>query len=94
MTSVHRDKATSASPSPTPWWKFGYVWLVVLGPAVVVVASFYTLWLAIKTPDPVVDSDYYRKGVEINRTLEDAGKELVPAISGRNHAATPKQDRP
>ena len=25
-----------------PWWKFGHVWLVVSGPAIVVAASFIT----------------------------------------------------
>ena len=36
-----------------PWWKVGHMWLVVAGPLIVVVASFVTLWLAIRTPDPV-----------------------------------------
>lgn len=83
----------SFSPSSTPWWKFGYVWLLLAGPAIVVVAGFYTLWLAIRTPDPVVDSDYYRKGIEINKTLQ-AEKSLLPAVTGRNHAVTPAQDQP
>ncbi len=50
------------------------------------------MWLALRTPDPVVDEDYYRKGVEINRTLAD--KKLMPAVAGRNHAATPSADVP
>ena len=77
-----------------PWWKFGYMWLVVGGPAIVVVAGFVTLWLAIRTPDPVVANDYYRRGVEINKTLENPDASLVPALKGRNHAATPAQDKP
>ena len=32
-----------------PWWKFGHVWLVMAGPAVVVVAGFITLYLAMRT---------------------------------------------
>lgn len=75
---------------PAPWWKFGYVWMVLAGPAIVVVAGFATLYLAITRPDPVITTDYYRKGIEINKTLEskaDAAS-LAPAIEGRNHAAT------
>lgn len=68
------------------WWKYGYVWLILGGPIAVVIASFITLSLALKTPDPVVD-DYYRKGIEINKRLE--AKELLPAVEGRNHAVTP-----
>jgi len=83
------NKSDLASP---PWWKFGYVWLILAGPAVVVVAGFYTLWLAIKTPDPVVSQDYYRQGVEINKTLVE--KSLLPALTGRNHAMTPADEQP
>lgn len=81
------------SVSP-PWWKFGYMWLVVGGPAIVVVAGFVTLWLAVRNPDPLVSKDYYRQGVEINKTLENPDASLVPALKGRNHAATPAQDKP
>ena len=88
--ALNPDRKTDARP----WWKFGYMWLVVGGPAIVVVAGFVTLWLAIRTPDPVVANDYYRRGVEINKTLENPDASLVPALKGRNHAATPAQDQP
>jgi hypothetical protein len=35
-----RDVKPDAS---APWWRFGHVWLVIAGPAVVVVASFVTV---------------------------------------------------
>ena len=81
MTSVSAEM-------PKPWWKFGHVWLVIAGPALVVVASFVTLYLAVSGRDPVVDEDYYRKGLEINKTLSDNAASLAPAIQARNHAAT------
>lgn len=76
--------------SPVPWWKFGHVWLVLAGPAIVVVASFVTFYIAVTRPDPVVTEDYYRKGVEINKTLgnEAHAASLAPAVQARNHAAT------
>ncbi|MDH5206627.1 MAG: FixH family protein, partial [Hylemonella sp.] len=42
-------------------------------------------------PDPLVSDDYYRQGIEINKTLEgpDAAS-LAPAVQARNHAATGK----
>jgi hypothetical protein len=70
------------------WWRYGHMWLVVGGPLVVVIASFITLYIAIKVPDPVTDDDYYRKGIEINKTLNAEHDGMVPAIQGRNHAAT------
>lgn len=73
---------------PQPWWKFGHVWLVIAGPAVVVVAGFITLYLAVSSPDPVVTPDYYRQGIEINKTLDTPAISQAPAIQARNHAAT------
>ena len=78
----------SVAPDQPAWWKFGHLWMVIAGPAIVVVASFVTLYLAIIHPDPVVDADYYRKGVEINKALGGRSASLAPAMAGRNHAAT------
>ncbi len=75
-------------PDSGPWWRYPLVWMVIAGPAVVVVAGFTTLWLAIRTPDPVLTGDYYRRGMEINQTLA-RDKSLAPAQQARNHAATP-----
>ncbi|GKS95459.1 FixH family protein [Acidovorax sp. SUPP2825] len=89
---------TAAAPAPlpsaAPWWKFGFVWMVIAGPAIVVVAGFTTLWVAVVRPDPVVAEDYYRQGIEINKTLQGAPNSLAPAMKARNHAATPAQDQP
>lgn len=78
----------ATNTSPQPWWHFGHVWLVIAGPAIVVVASFVTLYFAMSGKDPVLDEDYYRKGVEINRTLADNPSSLAPAVQARNHAQT------
>ncbi|MDB5732953.1 MAG: nitrogen fixation protein FixH [Variovorax sp.] len=82
---------TSLAPG-TPWWRFPLVWMVIAGPAVVVVAGLVTLWLAVRMSDPVVAQDPYRQGSRINETPSD--KKLMPALSGRNHAATPGEDVP
>ena len=74
-----------------PWWKYGLVWLVIAGPAVVVVAGVATVVIAVRQPDPVVAPDYYRRGIEINKTLAARDKAALPALQGRNHAATPAQ---
>jgi uncharacterized protein len=82
---------TPAAP-PAPWWKHGHVWLVISGPAIVVVAALFTAWIAFTRPDPVIDANYYRDGLEINKTLAARRLAHVPAEQGRNHAATPAQD--
>jgi hypothetical protein len=78
----------SAQLDTKPWWTHGHVWLIIAGPAAVVVAGFVTLAIAIRIPDPVVAEDYYRRGLEINKTLAKQ-KALAPAMQARNHAATP-----
>lgn len=74
-----------------PWWKYAHVWLIIAGPLAVVIAGFVTLAIAIRVPDPVVADDYYRRGLNINKTLADEeAQKLAPAMQARNHAATPK----
>lgn len=76
-------------PTSSPWWRFPFVWLVIAGPAAVVVAGFVTAFIAVSGADPVVATDYYRRGMEINKTLAAGSKASLPAMQGRNHAATP-----
>lgn len=71
-----------------PWWKFGHVWLVIAGPGAVVVAAIATAFIAMSNPDPVLAADSLRGGVEIGKTLAQ-DKAMMPALQGRNHAATP-----
>jgi uncharacterized protein len=78
----------NASTPAMPWYRYGHVWLVIAGPAVVVVAALATAWIAVRSPDPVLEEDYYRRGIEINKQLA-ADKASMPALQGRNHAATP-----
>lgn len=75
-------------PPQRPWWKFGYVWLVISGPVVVVIAAVVSGWIALRQADPVLTDDYYRQGIEINKKLEQQGS-FAPAVAARNHAATP-----
>lgn len=78
--------------TPAPWWKHGHVWLVISGPAIVVVASLVTGWIALRHQDPVLDADYYRRGMEINKTLAAHQRSRLPAEQGRNHANTPAEE--
>jgi len=48
--------------------------MLIAGPAIVVVAGFFTLWLAIASDDGLVADDYYKRGLLINKTLERQGR--------------------
>ena len=65
----------------TPWWRLPIVWMVIGGPLVVVLASFATLALALRFPDPVIATP----------ASVDASER--PAVDARNHAAKPTPDR-
>lgn len=70
-----------------PWYQNPFVWMIIGGPSIVILASFITLYLAISHPDPAID-DYYRKGIEINKTLDAERDGMAPAIQARNNAQT------
>ncbi|MCV2354144.1 hypothetical protein LNV09_08185 [Paucibacter sp. B2R-40] len=68
--------APTAAPEATrPWWREPVMWWVVGGPSLVVVASFITLGLALRYPDPVLQE-------------QASAKAMQPAKEARNHAAT------
>ena len=58
-----------SSATSLPWYRHRWPWFLIAGPGTVVVASFVTLWLAVKSNDGLVTDDYYKKGVSINRDL-------------------------
>lgn len=80
--------ADKTNQPAAPWWRHGHVWLLISGPAVVVVAALFTAWLAARGSDALVEEDYYRKGIEINKQLARE-RAMLPALQGRNHAVTP-----
>ena len=53
----------------TPWYREPWPWLLMAGPAIVVVAGFVTLAFAIQSSDGLVADDYYKQGKAINMTL-------------------------
>ena len=92
MSNTQAIPHAASLKSDQKWYQNPFVWLVIGGPLLVVVASFITLYLAITHPDPAID-DYYRKGIEINKTLDAQGQDvqsesMAPAIQARNHAQT------
>jgi hypothetical protein len=61
-----------------PWWRVGMVWLVLAGPAVVVVAGVLTAVIAVRGAD-----------AELRPVRAVATPSAQPAVQARNHAATP-----
>ena len=66
-----------------PWWRVPMVWLVIGGPALVVVASIATLVIAVRGGD-----------VPLRETRETAAPQantMTPATQARNHATAPRR---
>ena len=76
------------SPAPRAWYREPWPWLLMLGPAIVIVAGLTTAYLAIVTSDGLVDDDYYKQGLTVNeravhdRRAADLGLETELVLGG------------
>jgi hypothetical protein len=68
------------------WWRFPIMWLIVGGPAIVVVAAISTAVIAVRGADPVLMRDESGGASQVREGAES----MTPALQARNHAATPK----
>lgn len=64
------------------WWRQPMLWLVVGGPAVVVVAASVTAVIAFRGADPVVSHGGADDAADLRSSAE------MPAIQARNRGAT------
>ncbi len=56
--------------SPRPWFREPWVWLIIALPASAVLGGIVTIWIAVVSDDGLVEDDYYKHGLEINRKLD------------------------
>lgn len=73
-----------------PWYREPWPWILMAGPAAVLVAGAVTVWLAVASSDGLVVDDYYKRGLAINQDLElqrraeargiDAKVRLTPGV--------------
>jgi uncharacterized protein len=68
-----------------PWYRVGMMWLVIGGPAAVVVAGIVTMVIAWTHVDIVVN-DTAAAGQQVRA---QPARPTAPALDARNHAATP-----
>ncbi len=55
--------------TPRAWYREPWPWILMSGPAAVVVAGVITTIIAIRTSDGLVAEDYYKQGLSVNRLL-------------------------
>lgn len=71
-------------PTVAPWYAQRWPWLLMLGPALVIVAGAFTSYLAYTRQDAMVVDDYYQKGKAINQDLR---RDRVASAMGLSFAA-------
>ena len=77
------NDAATISTARTPWFRQRWPWLLIAGPAIVVVAGIYTGWLALSTDDGLVADDYYKRGLTVNKRLERVDRAAALQLSAR-----------
>jgi hypothetical protein len=53
-----------------PWYRNRWPWILMSGPAIVIVAGAITTWIAFASWDGLVADDYYKRGLGINSVLK------------------------
>jgi hypothetical protein len=56
--------------NPPAWYRHRWPWLLISGPAAVLLAGAVTTWIAFASADALVAEDYYKQGMGINKRLE------------------------
>jgi hypothetical protein len=69
-----RDMQSASSPAfvgdaARPWYAQRWPWLLMIGPAFVIVGGSFAAYLATSRPDAMVVDDYYKQGKAINQDL-------------------------
>lgn len=96
MSTTVNQADTGKLPATAPgqiWWREPLMWLVVGGPAVVVVAALWTVWIAVTHADPLLDK---RAPSQSDSMARQRALQLtdLPAGEARNHVATPQTALP
>ncbi len=72
---------TASTMRPAPWYRQRWPWLLIAGPAIVVVAALFTAWLAASTDDGVIADDYYKRGLLVNKELDRTARARALGLS-------------
>jgi hypothetical protein len=84
---MHPD---AAATDTRPWFRQFWPWFLIALPGAVVIASVYTLYLAVLHSDDLVVDQYYKDGLAINRQLEQQQRAAILGITAR-FTITPQQ---
>ena len=78
MTGSMEKKTKSINP----WYREPFVWLLIAIPLTAVIVGFVGLALAIRSDDGMVEDDYYKQGMTINRMLDRDKAAAAEGLAG------------
>jgi len=70
-----------SSANKKPWYREPWPWFLMSGPALVVVAAIFTAWLAVRSSDGLVDDDYYKQGLAVDKQMARSAEALDLGLS-------------
>ncbi|HEB67254.1 MAG TPA: hypothetical protein ENI93_04840 [Gammaproteobacteria bacterium] len=69
--------------APQPWYRQFWPWFIMALPASAVIAGIATVIIAVKNPDGLVEDDYYKAGLAINRDLARSERAAARGLAAR-----------
>lgn len=73
---------TVAAHRKRPWYREPMVWLLIAIPSAAVVMGAVIITLSVRHQDGLVVDDYYKRGLEINRSLERDRNAALHGLGG------------
>lgn len=85
MMTAHltTEQIENNQPDIRPWYKEPWLWLVILLPASAVIAGISTVIIANNNAVEMVNDDYYKAGLAINRNIDAMIKAKSLGIKAR-----------
>jgi len=84
MNSNQQRKDAQTPVVIEPWYKQFWPWFIIALPASVVIASFFTLYLAVTNPDHLVVTDHEYRELKSELKAQPPAKESKKAKSGES----------
>lgn len=79
---------------PPPWYRQFWPWFLLSLPALAIVGSLVSFWLAAHSADALVVDDYYKQGKAINRSLARAQMAANLQWRAELHFPAEAEDKP
>ena len=70
------------------WYRQFWPWFLMSLPLAAVLAGVATFWIAAKSADGLVEDDYYKRGMTINRTLDRDRAAAHAGLAAHLHMTT------